>query len=366
MILLLDLPKPVHGMSNVNLAITEFIKEEGYQTKVINTVPSYFAHLFPGKAWGLAKFAHTFYCYVKIILLMCFNQYHTIYRPINGGGSQVYDLFYILISRVFTKKLFIHHHSFNYLNRTSKLFSLLNKIAGKNSTHIVLGKRMADLLVERYGIQRDKIIILSNLAFFETITMEAKTVNSKLRIGHLANLCSEKGVNIFVDVCKKLNEMGVEFSAQVAGPFVDEATKKYITKSLQVIPQLEYLGPLYADKKLAFYEGLDCFIFPSKYNNEAEPLVLYEAGMFGAYIMGTQRGSMKDVIESLEGYSIDEKNDVAQSIAEKIKSQIDSEGFSLNNRKDRIELFRQKRLTAKPSLLLLLEEMSKHEATRSS
>lgn len=358
MIFLMDLPAPVHGMSNVNLSVSEAAKEEGICFNVINTVPSYVARFFPGKRWFILKLGHTVMCLIKLIYTFLFAKGKSLYRPINGGIGQIFDILYIAISRMFTNKIFIHHHSFNYLNKSSSLFSFLNKLAGRRAIHIVLGERMGELLEAKYKIDTNRIKIVSNLAFFEADLVPNTSNPSQLSLGHLANLSSEKGVDTFIEVCKELKKYGIDFKAKIAGPFVNEDTKTLVLESTTLLPEIEYIGPVYAKDKYSFYKTLDCFVFPSKYKNEAEPLVLYEAAMHGVYLAGTQRGCMEKVIDNLDGYSVNENVNVAVSIAKNIEYQCNNKGFSENSRTKRLDLFHQEQVKAKSCLTSLLKEMN--------
>ncbi|MCG3024525.1 glycosyltransferase, partial [Escherichia coli] len=66
---------------------------------------------------------------------------------------------------------------------------------------------------------------------------------------------------------------------------------------------VKYFGPVYGEDKTRFLNDLDVFIFPSRYYNEAEPLVVYEAAASGNYVIGSEVGSMKEAIQKVHGFS---------------------------------------------------------------
>jgi glycosyltransferase involved in cell wall biosynthesis len=337
MIFLMDLPPPVHGMSNVNLAMLAHAKKKAINLRVINTVPSYAEKFYPSSIWKSVKIFHTTLCLFRLLILLLIFGERIIYRPINGGSGQIFDIAYLKIAQLFNCKIYIHHHSFNYLNSYSPDFNKLNNIAGKNAIHVVLGKRMADTLSALYGISKDNISPLSNLAFFDNSSLLSfsHSDNGILKIGHLANLCQEKGIGNFIKICLHLIDNNISFEASIAGPFADLESKKLVENAVNNHPNIKYLGPLYGTEKSDFYRSLDCFIFPSEYKNEAEPLVLYEAAMCGVYVMGSQRGCMQDSIAKLNGYSSPENDDLANNITHDILSQIKKGGFSLQSRNSR-------------------------------
>lgn len=360
MLILADMPKPVHGMSNVNKAVLCRLNSKGTQAAVINTVPSYAAALFGGRFWTILKIFHTIYCWIKLIGTLFFSSVQEVYRPINGGSGQVYDLIYIGICRLFKKDIYIHHHSFNYLNSKSKLFELLNFIAGSKAKHIVLGDKMGGILSDLYDIQPEKITILSNVAFFEDTTKEFDDFflsSHCLVIGHLANLCEEKGVDDFIALCRELKARNVEFIGKIAGPFANKSSEILIRASLDEFDEIEYYGGLYGEDKESFFKSLDAFIFPSKYRNEAEPLVLYEAGQYGVLNIGSRRGCMEDVINDLKGISIEEGPLMVTSMADTLQLQCNSGNFSAQSRSARINAFATAQLKAKSVLDNLFQDI---------
>ncbi|WP_181901570.1 glycosyltransferase [Thalassotalea euphylliae] len=262
-------------------------------------------------------------------------------------------------------KIYIHHHSFNYLNAHSQLFFIVNKIAGKKAKHIVLGQRMATKLSSLYKIEAKNIVVLSNLAFFDKELNQSKTSES-LKLGYLSNLCIEKGLSTFISVCRILNDKNISFTAEIAGPFADNASKKLVQLAVKNFPQLTYLGPLYGANKDKFYSSVDSFIFPTQYKNEAEPLVLYEAASSGTLLIGTQRGCMQAAIEQLQGFSIKESAKLANEIAETIIHAKKDGLFHVEARKSRQLAFKEVRIRAKNKLHALLTEMAQHDKIKNS
>jgi hypothetical protein len=65
----------------------------------------------------------------------------SLYLALSGGHGQFFDWPYVMIAKVFRSRIFIHHHSFAYLNSPSffnrVFFSLVRK-----ETHIVLSGGM--------------------------------------------------------------------------------------------------------------------------------------------------------------------------------------------------------------------------------
>lgn len=365
MIFLLDLPKPIHGMANVNKAMLEEASNQFTNIKTINSAPSKFSHFFATKYWLFIKFLHFPYICVVLILNLFFANHKVVYRPINGGFGQVFDVFYILICRLFRVKIFIHHHSFNYLLHEKLLFKVLNSLIGKSATHIVLGERMRNQLVELYKVNRIKINIISNSTFFsDSAKIEEFVTTPKLIVGHLANLCNEKGLDSFIQICHLLTRNKIKFEGKIAGPFVNYQAELLVQEAVKENSQIKYLGPLYDTEKDLFFASLDSFVFPSKYKNEAEPLVLYEASQFGAYLCGSNVGCMGTVIDNLEGFQTEDIDNMEEKIAYKLIEGIENNIFSLDSRKKRRQLFKSLQTKSRTSLSNLLNEMESYELSK--
>lgn len=317
MIFLADLPPPVHGMSNVNIDIYEVFHKHGCKIKLLNTAPSKKAKFFRSKIWSTLKAIQSITCLFKLAYYLILKKHKTIYRPINGGKGQVYDIAYFAVSRLCNAEIFIHHHATKYLNQESLLFRALLRTAGKSATHIVLGQSMADSLNSNFGVPLEKISSLSNCYFFKLAALNPtqSPPNHTLTIGHLSNLCIEKGIDSFALLCRELTNLRIPFNANIAGPFADKHAQKITLELCHDFQNINYLGPLYGQDKNTFFRDLDIFVLPSL--NEAEPLVLYEAAQHGVFLAGGTVGCMKDVIDGLDGFSfsLENQNHWIESVA---------------------------------------------------
>ncbi len=55
-------------------------------------------------------------------------------------------------------------------------------------------------------------------------------------------------------------------------------------------------GPIYGLDKQVFFNTIDVFVFPSRYVNEAEPLVIHEALAYGLPVIATDRGCIAGLV----------------------------------------------------------------------
>jgi len=114
-----------------------------------------------------------------------------------------------------------------------------------------------------------------------------------LVVGYLCNICEEKGIDDVLSLVERFKEEDVLF--KVAGPVSDELIRKRIMGVVGRFDNIDYIGPVYGDRKELFYKSLDLFVFPTKYANEASPLVLIEAVSKGVPFIAYNRGGIVDL-----------------------------------------------------------------------
>ena len=64
---------------------------------------------------------------------------------------------------------------------------------------------------------------------------------------------------------------------------------------------VRHLGPLTGEHKLAFYRGIDVFVFPTAFRPEGAPVVIYESLAAGCPVLATDRGQIAEVIPAVGG-----------------------------------------------------------------
>jgi len=213
---------------------------------------------------------------------------------ISGGYGQFYELLFILFARLCGVRIFLHHHSFAYLNSPSHLTRLLVVAAGVDATHIVLSPGMAEKIKNIYKIKNT--LSISNAVFLFSGGINSSARKRLGTIGFLGNITSEKGVFDFLDLVSAIQDEGIILKARLAGPFQDKETEQLVRQRLTRLPMIEYLGPKYGAEKDAFYSDIDLLIFPTRYENEAEPMTIHEAMSHGVPVISYCRGSIPEIV----------------------------------------------------------------------
>jgi glycosyltransferase involved in cell wall biosynthesis len=225
-----------------------------------------------------------------------------LYLALSGGLGQLVDGLYVLLCRPLGRAVFVHHHSFSYINRATPVNKLLFSQL-RHATHIVLSERMGSALADRYKIDARNFRVVSNAAFLgPPVHIERALSDSKapMRIGFLSNITFDKGFIEFFEVLTELRRRALPYRASIAGPIASDARSTF-DRLLSAAAQVDYLGPVYGEAKTSFYQQLDILLFPTKYENEAEPLVIHEAIRSAVHVMACARGAIPELLSNGAG-----------------------------------------------------------------
>src|SRR5262245_45563796 len=143
-------PPPVQGAAVVNQAMREMLCARGIEPVILNLSPTSLR-----RSW-LSRLSR-----VRNVIRATFKYFRkkpdvggdTLYVGLSGSWGQLYEIFFIMVARMRGDAIFLHHHSFAYLDKKSLLTNALVRLAGQSATHIVLCGGQARKLKLRYGEQ---------------------------------------------------------------------------------------------------------------------------------------------------------------------------------------------------------------------
>lgn len=276
-----DLPPPLHGMSLINSELFAEVSKS-FLDNVI---------LFNTSRKSLyAKTVYFFFIYFNIAIY----GYRSIYISLYGGLGIVYQLPIIIYSKLRNRTLFVHHHSYAYINKFSYFQFLL---VDTNITHIFLSKKMESDYKKVYG-KHVRSLILDNKVFIPArLSSPEKREESTQRIsvGFIGAITELKGITRFLDDLITLKKEGWELKLVVCGSFDDNLPQ--VIKS-DVVNKCVYLGRKFGEEKFTeFFNSIDLLYFPTMYPNEAQPLVVYEALSAGVKVVASNVGTIKQQLE---------------------------------------------------------------------
>jgi len=284
-------PPPVHGMAVVNAAVREQLRQAGgVEPLVVDLAASSLDRSLVARLVRLPKVLRGLVSLASARGL----RGRTLYMSVSGGLGQLYELAFLSLARLWGMRVFLHHHSFAYLDARSWLTRWLVHFAGEHAVHITQSQKMAERLKTVYGAIC--VVPVSNAVFLVSANPTAPVRRRLETLGFLSNIAPEKGVFEFLDLCAAVQEKGLPLRARLAGPFQDGETEKAVRKRLAALPAVEYVGPRYGVEKDAFYAGIDVLSFPTRYENETEGIVNHEAMSRGIPVIAYGRGCIPEIV----------------------------------------------------------------------
>lgn len=280
-------PPPMHGMANATAAVAEQLRPR-CNLHVADISPG---SLTRGLSYHLIKAGRV--CLAAFSLLKHAGaRGATLYIPPDAGLGMYYTTFFIILARLFRYRIFLHHHSFAYIDKRVALMALLARCAGSEAVHIFLCPRMESRYRSHYPWARS-YLLLSNAWHMEPAETPPARPDNFLVLGHLSNLGPEKGLHEVLETFRKLSARNRRARLILAGPPTSPEVRKTIEDAQKEFGDaLDYRGAVYGADKDKFYRDIDVFVFPTHYANEAQPYVVFEAMSQGAPSVCYARGCL--------------------------------------------------------------------------
>lgn len=307
-------PPPVHGASVITARVSDSLVA-GASIVICSTSPQ------PG-ARGLAYHVSRLRRYGRCCLTILSRSPRSktpaaVYLSLSGGWGLVYDLLVVIASRLTRSDLVFHHHSFAYLAKPSLIVRAIVRLAGPRQVHIALCPAMASRLRETYG-RSLRTEVISNLAFLDPLDAASSPKQDLRTIGFLSNISFDKGIDRFLDLLADLRTRGSAIKGRIAGPFLDDKVRQYVEARMRTIGGVDYVGPLYGEEKTSFLRSIDLMVFPTRYINEAQPLVVYEAQAAGILVAASDRGCIAQMLGPASRLLLDPSASQLAPVAEQL------------------------------------------------
>ena len=280
------LPPPLHGAAVITAMVAEAV---AVRNKVIllNIAPS---GMQRGLAYHWTRVRRVMAAMVRVAASGFGAKRGAIYLSAAGGRGLLYNVTLAVGARLLNRPLYIHHHSFAYIDRRDWKMALLAWVAGTRACHLALCSTM-ELGLRRNYRRATHVRVLSNAAFYAPPAnpISPRASGSRLRLGFLSNLHRDKGLDLVVDTALAAGDTAA--ALVLAGdPMNVDAEALIAAARAKLGPRFDYRGAVRGGDKTRFFSDIDVFLFPSRYVNEAEPTVVYEAMSAGVPVIAYGRG----------------------------------------------------------------------------
>ena len=353
-------PPPLHGMSLIN----EYVRRRLAETETPHVIDFSPRKLNRSFLIRFGKLFRVIECAARFLLLMRTGRVRCVYFGLSGGSGQIYDALFVGLARLYRKKLYLHHHSYQYLNQTRWVAKLLMAIAGRNAIHIVACEKMSADLKRMYPIAMQTKII-SGIAALECWGNEVRQHEKVQRIGFLSNISMEKGIVEFLALAEWSYKAKLPLRFILAGPYQDNQIRQLVEGRMASLSNVTYLGPVYANAKLSFFDSIDVFIFPTKYVNESEGLVIHEAMSRGVPVVTYSRGCIEQIVSDRVGLRLMPSEDFVRVTAEKIQEWLAKPSEYLLITQNALQQFQQARAFHIKNMEMLCAELLDQNISRS-
>lgn len=303
------LPPPTHGMAVVNAQMVELMRQYG-DIWVGNSSPS---GLGRGIAYHARKTIRVFWALIRIPVARL-SGCKTLYGSPDDNLGGIWTVALLLLGRLMGMNVILHHHSYRYLLKPTRLMRAITELAGPSGRHIVLGDDMANKLSSLYPAAQNVIVCENSVSVPDDCALRA--ASEYITVGLLANLTIEKGALEFIDSFNAMVDEGLLVRAILAGPVSDPVVRTAIrTACAKHGNKFVAMGPLHGPAKEQFFAEIDLFLFPTAYRTEAFPLVLMESLTRGVPVLAFRRGCI-GALEGQQGVGLVEvgSNFVGQAI----------------------------------------------------
>lgn len=268
------LPPPLNGMTKVSRKMLELLNAEGGVTRPA-VLPNW---LWP--SWRHIGFARQ----------VQQGSGKLYFVPDAGRGLHLNALEARLMGRY--QRILLHHHVFSYLNDYDVRFAKFLNALPCCVSHIMLSQNMKRSYHALYD-RHDDIYVLGNSPFVQKPEIVDRRTRVK-RLGFLSNITTQKGVEEVMETARTIPEIEID----IAGPATPDV-QKTISRFVEEAPlKRRWLGAVYGSDKEQFFRDIDILLFPTRYPNEAQPLVIFEALAAGIPVLATPRGCIPEQLDT--------------------------------------------------------------------
>ena len=307
-------PGPVTGMTVATKGVLDYLSKQT-EVRFFNLAPR---KRISGWQWKVYKFWRVLqirsWLKKQVVVKGSF-----VYLPANAQRGLVATERQVQLAKSLGYRIALHHHVFSYLSTHDPRMARIQAMMDADDLNIILSDEMQLAFDLLYKARAASLVL--NYAYMMRELLESPIApRSKLTvIGHLSNLTTAKGFDVVLNTFDQLRNQGADVRLVIAGPLVSGKEKQLLEAAMKQHPdRIEYCGPVFGNAKKAFFDGIDVFLMPTRYVNEAQPLVILEAFSRGKPVIAYGRGCIPSLFVGEEGVAVDPQDDFVSVASEAI------------------------------------------------
>ena len=294
-------PPPIHGASNVTSSLYQLIKTHANPLELdVHRISTAGDTLVRTPAYHLRRIQAHARAIAKILSLRIRGPL-TLYIGGAGGAGIWYQAALVVLARISSSRVIFHHHNFSYITSKRRRvhigMMMLSRILRKQDHHVFLTPGMRDLFLARYRTKARKIVV-SNAAFVHVSgSTSAWQSGDRVQLIHISNLSRSKGSHVVLEAFRLLRTNSYDIALTLVGPCADGKLLAEIKATQCEFPEeFQYVGPVDAEGVARLLRESHVFVFPTTYENEAQPLVILEALAHGIPAVATKQGAIPEML----------------------------------------------------------------------
>ena len=313
---ILHIPPPIDGAAMMGKYIKESpLINDSFEADYINLTSAFSLETI-GKG-NLIKIGTIINILKEVLQAISAKKYDYCYMTLTAKGAGFYkDFLVVILLKLFGLNIIYHFHNKGVSISGKKWYNhLLYKVTFHNSKCILLAESLY-YDIQTY-VRKENIFICNNgipNLKIDTISRSKPQIsgNSMCKFLFLSNMMKEKGVLVFLEAAKLLQEKGYIFECHYVGAWSDIAEQIFTdkVKALGLNDNIFMHGPKTNGAKIALYDMADVFVFPTYYHNECFPLVLLEAMHCSLPVISTPEGAIADIVTEGETGLLTPQQDV--------------------------------------------------------
>lgn len=198
-------------------------------------------------------------------------------------------------------------------------------VALKSANRLLsVSSALANDIERTLGIQASTFSTVPNMIDLEKFPSTPLPKNSTFTFGYMANLVKDKGHRTLLQAFQNVPNAKLLLAGE--GPLRNELEE--LTTAYGMNDSVEFVGSIPREKAAEFFQALDAFVHPSRY--ESFGIVLIEALSTGRPVIATRCGGPNDIVRKEDGILVD--IDDADGLAEAMRNTINMEWDSNNMR----------------------------------
>jgi len=244
------------------------------------------------------------------------------YMVPDGGLGLLYTLGYVIHLRVWGARFYFHHRNYSHINRPNAIMRTILLLSNRRATHIFLDGEMRRAFDAAYSVTTDKRVVTNaatNDVSFPASRTGPQADSDKVVIGYLSNLTNEKGFDVTVDAFEELASISPRFQFMLGGEPAGAIERERLESAIRVLgDRLDHRGAVFGEAKARFFADVDIFVFPTRFKQEAQPNVIYEAMVAGCYIIATARACIPEMLRGIPSSLVEDDADLTANLVQQI------------------------------------------------